>query len=620
MEVSSPSPGSPQFSPTVPDLSSQRIYTTVGSVYNPTASTPIKPPTRLCRAQRLPPGFQLPPGLDNSDLIRNSLALRDRDCRSPPTTANSFQQYSPLQQNYDRAITPSPEADLEAGPGPDMAQPLARSGNVPPPGLRPAAQTADRQQHIGTIFGDVENSGPDDTLLSFPVKSLTNLASFPNPSQQRAKEVLARGRNMGISRSGTPASTSQLIPDHQRDGTVGGHGMLPQLPAGPPPLTAGPPGQRQYNPSTFQGSFKALRSATPYTRFDGPIYDEWPQYHFRNAAGLHNTDQSSSYDAARASSTRASTPSNLNEIYGYEESVSIAAARRKQHTSGLEPSDFRDSRDLETQSQRSDTQALPLPGHQPRDYQSPGYPSPIFSSPSDRPHGYKGPPHGIHRTRASATGPSRSYGLDTPEPKQVPSQRAMKDGSSYTKKTKYMDVIPAEAVGKYYQNGLPYGVKVSNEPLVGRWILQASPPPGLSQTSQARAVEEAKRRQGKMDEMWDAGTALFEKSMGQFEAEQGHEHKKKSLGVIGGERARSKTFNVFEAQEPTEADHAKPLLNMLYDTLVSYQDEPQLHHTGFVKPEQQSTDPFDDGGLILAPQSQEKGKKKVAAKKSRLGY
>ncbi|KAK2075157.1 hypothetical protein P8C59_009306 [Phyllachora maydis] len=455
----------------LPDLSSQRIYTT------------------------------LPPGLDNSDLIRNSLALRDRDCRSPPTTANSFQQYSPLQQNYDRAITPSPEADLEAGPGPDMAQPLARSGNVPPPGLRPAAQTADRQQHIGTIFGDVENSGPDDTLLSFPVKSLTNLASFPNPSQQRAKEVLARGRNMGISRSGTPASTSQLIPDHQRDGTVGGHGMLPQLPAGPPPLTAGPPGQRQYNPSTFQGSFKALRSATPYTRFDGPIYDEWPQYHFRNAAGLHNTDQSSSYDAARASSTRASTPSNLNEIYGYEESV--------------------------------------------------------------------------------------------------PSQRAMKDGSSYTKKTKYMDVIPAEAVGKYYQNGLPYGVKVSNEPLV---------------------VEEAKRRQGKMDEMWDAGTALFEKSMGQFEAEQGHEHKKKSLGVIGGERARSKTFNVFEAQEPTEADHAKPLLNMLYDTLVSYQDEPQLHHTGFVKPEQQSTDPFDDGGLILAPQSQEKGKKKVAAKKSRLGY
>jgi hypothetical protein len=157
-------------------------------------------------------------------------------------------------------------------------------------------------------------------LLNMPVKSLHNLASYPNPNQKIAQKVILRGVRPNL------ASTTMLGPDSFGPNSTGAHeesvmgrreppphvtptilkpanigsstemgkrsrhdlqfmnhgqmraslnrsnteGSLQETqpgyttlasgPGAPRPLTAGPPGQRQYRPSTFDTTFKALRS------------------------------------------------------------------------------------------------------------------------------------------------------------------------------------------------------------------------------------------------------------------------------------------------------------------------------------------------------------------------
>jgi hypothetical protein len=151
-------------------------------------------------------------------------------------------------------------------------------------------------------------SAPEDTLASrFNVKGLTNLASYPNPMQKTAQKALARGRTANINRPETPNPFSLLAANKSNEGPgLSLHPArldpaiavaLPLQPpvarasvrpppgidtrgqknwnhdqnfhtdgssshGAPPPLTAGPPGFRQYKPSTFEATIKALQGAT----------------------------------------------------------------------------------------------------------------------------------------------------------------------------------------------------------------------------------------------------------------------------------------------------------------------------------------------------------------------
>lgn len=156
---------------------------------------------------------------------------------------------------------------------------------------------------------DGDDSDPSmNPLMGMNVKSLHNLASYPNPNQKKAQKALLRGAQPNIQRLGwasrgqqtpLPASirpigsppkteaSSQATqgPDSLRfwddrshsnanvsamptaSQAVGssafeqgpGPSTLADGPGAPRPLTAGPPGQRQYRPSTFDSTFKALQ-------------------------------------------------------------------------------------------------------------------------------------------------------------------------------------------------------------------------------------------------------------------------------------------------------------------------------------------------------------------------
>lgn len=170
-----------------------------------------------------------------------------------------------------------------------MLAPSIRSGNIPPPpGFHSTA--ADRENKIGRTFGDSDSIASEDTLASsrITVKGLTNLASYPNPMQKAAQNKLARARaaNLTNSRAGTPSSLS-VASDLGRDRVTSGGSTVFGTPQ---PLTAGPPGQRQFRPSTIEGVTRAL--GTGQENLDATLRAEleWPKL------GSTTVDLSSSSD------------------------------------------------------------------------------------------------------------------------------------------------------------------------------------------------------------------------------------------------------------------------------------------------------------------------------------
>ncbi|KAK7209679.1 hypothetical protein V2G26_016857 [Clonostachys chloroleuca] len=296
---------------TVPP-SKQPTYTTAGTIYNPNTSQPLQPPTRRGRSFKWAQNSA-------TDLfpksVLNSLPLKTPGCQVP-----MFQQYSPLQQNYDRAVSPLVEENSPLAKMPYQRQPPQVSN------YNGTAQK--RSEEDEENLGDEnkkEDSDSDsefgmDPLMGMTVKSLHNLASYPNPNQKRAQKALLRGIKQptggasdrvhsvvpsnAVRPIGSPAKkkisqrdllgvaqldyrvqpttlvdTEQepvtLSEDEVSSGSLGTSSLTSRegywtgaptfsarvLGTGAPrPLTAGPPGQRQYRPSTFESTWKALQT------------------------------------------------------------------------------------------------------------------------------------------------------------------------------------------------------------------------------------------------------------------------------------------------------------------------------------------------------------------------
>ncbi|KAJ4264014.1 hypothetical protein NW762_006053 [Fusarium torreyae] len=309
------SPGSIASStPTAPTSASKVTYTTAGTPYNPSTSQPLQPPARRGRSLKWPAGIHTA-GL--SLLPKSVLATLPLKASSQ---SSSLQQYSPVQTQYDES--PSPLNDTDHGCI-NMSAQVPRLGSSATPSPL-TSLFSEAEQDTFTDVDPSEESDDDcelgmDPLLNMTVKSLHNLASYPNPNQKRAQKALLRGlkpalglktaaridepstplsRSVGFldplrNNSGSqnilrPAQTETVLSGRSNDdafwnppgnissglpGTlksfdcaVGGNSArttgMPGSGA-PLPLTAGPPGQRQYRPSTFESTFKALQTNAP---------------------------------------------------------------------------------------------------------------------------------------------------------------------------------------------------------------------------------------------------------------------------------------------------------------------------------------------------------------------
>ncbi|EQL02582.1 hypothetical protein OCS_01715 [Ophiocordyceps sinensis CO18] len=315
--LSSTTSNSPPSASTAPSSDSkQPCYTTAGTIYNPSSALPLQPPTRRGRSTK----WNLSnPHSELSLLPKSILAgLSSKALATNPggRSTSTLQQYTPLQQNYDRAVSPTSELEHAA----------FNMSLLAPHRRRPAGQGQDARLRRARQFcqwGAVPDSDDDDDdevnmnfLKNMPVKSLNNLASYPNPTQKNAQKALLGGRfklggmpSPGISASHPHSLRQQagsssdepnvellatpmgLLRPAETDvsATLDHHQLSTRLlptarslspvssveadmaPAPttfangngngtPRPLTAGPPGQRQYRPSTFESTFKALQS------------------------------------------------------------------------------------------------------------------------------------------------------------------------------------------------------------------------------------------------------------------------------------------------------------------------------------------------------------------------
>ncbi|KAM0542766.1 hypothetical protein ACHAPJ_012649 [Fusarium lateritium] len=309
------SPGSIASStPTAPTSASKVTYTTAGTPYNPSTSQPLQPPARRGRSLKWPAGIHTA-GL--SLLPKSVLATLPLKASSQ---SSSLQQYSPVQTQYDE--TPSPLNDTDHGCV-NMSAQVPRLGSSATPSPL-TSLFSEAEQDTFTDVDPSEESDDDcelgmDPLLNMTVKSLHNLASYPNPNQKRAQKALLRGlkpalglktaarsdepstplsrsvgfldplrNNAGSPNILRPAQTETIFSGRSNDdafwnppgnissglpGTlnsfdraVGGNSARTTGTPGsgaPLPLTAGPPGQRQYRPSTFESTFKALQTNAP---------------------------------------------------------------------------------------------------------------------------------------------------------------------------------------------------------------------------------------------------------------------------------------------------------------------------------------------------------------------
>ncbi|KAF4967397.1 hypothetical protein FSARC_5037 [Fusarium sarcochroum] len=309
------SPGSIASSiPTALTSASKVTYTTAGTPYNPSTSQPLQPPARRGRSLKWPAGIHTA-GL--SLLPKSVLATLPLKASSQ---SSPLQQYSPVQTQYDEA--PSPLNDTDHGCI-NMSAQVPRIGSSATPSPL-TSLFSEAEQDTFTDVDPSEESDDDcelgmDPLLNMTVKSLHNLASYPNPNQKRAQKALLRGLKPALGlkpavrsdEPSTPLSRSVGFLDPPRNNTgspsilrpaqieavfsgrsnddafwnpqgnispglpgtfksfdraVGGNSARTTGTSGsgaPLPLTAGPPGQRQYRPSTFESTFKALQTNAP---------------------------------------------------------------------------------------------------------------------------------------------------------------------------------------------------------------------------------------------------------------------------------------------------------------------------------------------------------------------
>ncbi|KOS17881.1 hypothetical protein ESCO_002906 [Escovopsis weberi] len=296
----------------------QTTYTTAGTIYDPNSRLLIQPPNRRGRSSKHGPAIPL----SDQALITGSASVLDPSGKLESsgsgrmTTAASLKNYTPLQQNYDRAINPiNPCSDLDHQRPVSMPVQMSRkkvSDGLPSYHFDPDLddilgcaflEEGDSKDRLGALdrddgrarsrlemkadardLGPGESIGGDgqddegsekendwgmDPLMNMPVKSLHNLASYPNPNQKKAQKILLMGakpklmKHLKLGSSLTTASGSELSrrPESSLgqdecsvfDGYPQGHSFPmaddhKESPLGntlgsgaPKPLTAGPP-------------------------------------------------------------------------------------------------------------------------------------------------------------------------------------------------------------------------------------------------------------------------------------------------------------------------------------------------------------------------------------------
>jgi hypothetical protein len=582
------------------DGAPKAVYTTAGTLYNPKATQPMQAPNRRGRTKWAQSGV---PSSELSLLPKSALAnLQMRGLLR--TDHAPVPEYSPLQQNTDRAVSPSRRKELledislnitaspaerrsERGPRPfTFIKPVIFDGSnkrmsAPKPVVptAPASVSVTASTMVKTMTTtttttmatttvqppkdeegsdgvEYSDSDLDNPLRGLSVKSLHNLASYPNPNQKRAQKALMGGCPMSNggapmppvddqtkSRPMTPNMTAAppgfSLPENTprqpadpkpsayytqisrynsadalyrtSDGSQGLGGgyksTLAKGPGAPEPLTAGPPGQRQHKASQIEKSIQDT-SRTPV-----------PSDEIADMPG---------YDGPMTDPSQAARPREQNDRGKGREIV---------------PNSF-------------------PPGLDPR---KPDYPYPLVLYPDPEP----------EFNRTSEVLLELRHGTQL-EAKRTFNPKASLSGHSG--QIPVYDTKECNDVAKYYPGGLPHSVGFAKpDP---NWMQRDHAevrPPWTPGTYMNNAVSMEKRNQRSL-QRFCAGYAQFGGDMDHIIKEADRRQNPSSLGAISDGRpkptpAPPKKMTIEEVNAMPKSEAVKPILNMAFSTLVRHIEE-----------------------------------------------
>ncbi|KAI0113824.1 hypothetical protein F4776DRAFT_332253 [Hypoxylon sp. NC0597] len=527
-----------------PHTSAGQKYTTVGSVWQP-QSLPMQPPTRRGRTLRsaIPEPFEY-------------------DYSAAATHHHPIQHYSPLQQNFDRAVSPLPsrarlteriaEHERQGYLNPPI---MPRVSDFPPFPNQPMAGAYGpvQQQTDATVYrSDDEGSeggrvvGDDAEinikLKEMSTKSLTNLASYPNPMQKAAQQILTRARqvppSMQQQASDSMQDTRGLPPSyglslrniHSDPAPMGSQlqsdrvdeyglnrsfralnmntseaairerdsypAVLSRGPGAPLPLTAGPPGQRRYDPPTFNPMNTIQRESFTY-------------------------NQTNAWQKEPSEFTYSTNPWGKNP----------------QHSRGVEPYD-----DI--------PRTQPYPSFQPQRSMQPG-----------------------------SQQPPQLY-MNEGFPSFQPGGMNKGKAKDYTSSSKIVDTLTYEEAKKFYPNGFPADFNHDTQPVPDNWAelrlkeVEEEEKRKNQMAFQQRPEFQAARK-ARLHRSFYSANDRINKDFNMAVHEQSSRNVARALGsTFEPERPAGRVVNrhlsVEEANEIPTHEHAKPLLSMLYQSMANY--------------------------------------------------
>ncbi|RYP82522.1 hypothetical protein DL769_001628 [Monosporascus sp. CRB-8-3] len=526
-----------------------QIYTTVGSVYNPQAAQPLQPPARRGRTIKWPPTphsesthSHLPKPTLNALPYRTNISHMSQ---SSPTTLNSFHHYSPLRQNFDRAVSPcgspaphhllSQDSDIHLRTS--MALPNMSRGNSPG-----AATAVGSDKHDDTnIYSDYDEDVEGvEHLKQMSVKTLTNLASYLNPMQKAAQKLLSRARPIAAA---TPTYTQARQPPlyHQPSGVMGEQRSLPL--SSLRHTRSDPVAAASLRPERFDDNGYPNRPFGPPPGFRAP-----PQ---KNTIG----------PGIQARRAPAPSASMLRGAGVPQPLTAGPPGQRHYRTSALESTVGAMQNGLRRTPGLDDDGLMPNPynekihrGHLV--YSGDGEPSPAFGSERAS-------------SRQKVLGLDRAVMLET-------AAMGLDKPRGQTKSKILADTLGVEEVDKWYPGGIPTEFNYDTMVVPEDWTRDYP----LDNTHERRRVESLATHMDGTIRHFYSGADMSNRTIAEAIEEKNRRVLKRTLGVIGGEMSKTKgkiekpKIAVEDAIEIPAHEHVKPLLSMALQTLANLQESP----------------------------------------------
>ncbi|RYP73932.1 hypothetical protein DL770_007692 [Monosporascus sp. CRB-9-2] len=526
-----------------------QIYTTVGSVYNPQAAQPLQPPARRGRTIKWPPTphsesthSHLPKSTLNVLPYRNNIS---HISQSPPATLNSFHHYSPLRQNFDRAVSPcgspgphhllSQDSDIHLRTG--MALPNMSRGNSPAATTAVGSDKRDDANVYSDYDEDVEGV---EHLKQMSVKTLTNLASYLNPMQKAAQKLLSRARPIAAA-TPTYAQARQSPLYHQPSGIMGKQRSLPL--SGLRHTRSDPVAATSLQPERFDDNGYRNRTFRPPPGFTAPLQKNTigPGFQARRPP----TPSTSLFQGAGVPQPlTAGPPGQRHYRTSALESTFSAMQNRFRRTPGLD-----------------DDSSMPNPYNEQIHRRHLVYSGDGESSPSFRSERASSRQKVLGLDRAAML-ETAAMGLDKPK--------------EQTKSKILVDTLGAEEAHKWYPGGIPTEFNYDTMVVPEDWTKDYP----LDNTHERRRVESLATHMDGMIRHFYSGTEMSNKTIAEAIEEKNRRVLKRTLGVIGGERSKTKgkiespKIAIDDAIKIPAHEHVKPLLSMALQTLANLQESP----------------------------------------------